>query len=109
MEDIDFSDDFCRFVQAHLPSVEAVEVLLAAFRNRDVPLAQGSAQQREAFRAAGLLDDTLRYRASGELDARVQTLAKAYDERPVTLFRLVYALRDHKIRSFADAFKLRKD
>jgi hypothetical protein len=38
----------------------------------------------------------------------VATLAQAYEERPVTLIRLIYALRDRKIRSFADAFKLRK-
>ena len=44
-----------------------------------------------------------------EQHAWVQTLAKAYEERPVTLFRLIYALRDRKIQSFADAFKLRKD
>jgi|SRR5687767_3379133 hypothetical protein len=109
MEDVDFSDEFCRFVQAHLPSVEAVELLLAAFRNPDVALEQGPAKQREAFRDAGLLDDAMRYHASGEQHAWVQTLAKAYEERPVTLFRLIYALRDRKIQSFADAFKLRKD
>jgi hypothetical protein len=35
-------------------------------------------------------------------------LAQAYKERPVTLFRVIYALRDLKIQSFADAFKLRR-
>jgi hypothetical protein len=38
----------------------------------------------------------------------VRTLAQAYNERPVTLIRMIYALRDPKIQSFADAFKLRK-
>ena len=94
MEDVDFSDEFCRFVQAHLPSVEAVERLLGARRNPD-------AKELEALRAAGLSED--------QLERHVATLARAYEERPVTLFRLVYALRDQKIRSFADAFKLRKD
>jgi len=37
----------------------------------------------------------------------VRTLARAYQERPVTLIRVIYALRDTKIQSFADAFKLR--
>jgi len=51
----------------------------------------------------------VRYRpATAQLDAHVRTLAKAYEERPVTLIRIIYALRDGKIRSFADAFKLRK-
>ena len=39
----------------------------------------------------------------------VRTLAQAYNDRPVTLTRMIYALRDPKIQSFADAFKLRKD
>lgn len=94
MEDVDFSDEFCRFVQAHLPSVEAVERLLAAFRNPD-------AKEIVALRASGL--------SEADIARHVATLAQAYEQRPVTLFRLVYALRDRKIQSFADAFKLRKD
>src|SRR5918996_4353557 len=103
MEDVDFSDAFCRFVQAHLPSVEAAEVLLAAFRNPDAPCERSP--QRESFQAAGLLDAAGRYRPASEaLHGFVQTLAKAYEERPVTLIRLIYALRDRKIGSVADAF-----
>ena len=110
MEDIDFSDAFCRFVQAHLPSVERAEVLIAAFRGADAPGETGTPADRQALRAAGLLDEHLRYKPAGEdLDALVRTLAQAYEQRPVTLIRLIYALRDSKIRSFADAFKLRKD
>lgn len=94
MEDTDFSDDFCRFVQAHLPSVEAVERMLAAARNPD-------AKELAALRAAGV--------SEADIARHLATLAQAYEERPVTLFRLLYALRDRKIQSFADAFKLRKD
>jgi hypothetical protein len=108
VEDADFSDQFCRFVQLHLPSVDAAELLLAAFRNPQVGLEPG--KDAEALRAAGLLDENLRYRpASEELARHVATLAQAYEERPVTLVRVIYALRDHKIRSFAEAFKLRKN
>ena len=110
MEDIEFSDAFCRFVQAHLPSVERAEVLIAAYRNPGAPADTGTPANREALRAAGLLDELLRYRpASADVDALVRTLAQAYEQRPVTLIRLIYALRDSRIRSFADAFKLRKD
>jgi hypothetical protein len=35
------------------------------------------------------------------------TLSRLYMERPVTLFRVIYALRDSAIHTFADAFKLR--
>ena len=79
MEDADFSDDFCRFLQAHVPSVEAAEQLISR-----------------------------RHSAPAELASHVAMLAKAYEERPVTLFRIIYALRDANIRSFADAFKVRK-
>lgn len=121
MEDVDFSDEFCRFVQTQLPSVDAAELLLALYRSPDASWQEVltavpgmdepvAARQLEAFRGAGLLDPELRYRpASAELARHVATLAQAYERRPVTLVRLVYALRDRKIRSFADAFKLRKD
>jgi hypothetical protein len=83
MEDADFSDDFCRFIQVHVPSVPAAEALIALWRERGA--------------------------AEPGMEGYVRTLAQAYEERPVTLIRLIYALRDSKIRSFADAFKLRKD
>jgi hypothetical protein len=126
VEDIDFSDAFCRFVQVQLPSVDAAELLLVVLNEPDVAWQAKAAVERlpagvnlteadaakhlQAFQAAGLLDSTLRYRpATPELGGFVETLAKAYEERPVTLIRLIYALRDRKIRSFADAFKLRRD
>jgi hypothetical protein len=31
-----------------------------------------------------------------------------YNERPVTLVRVIYSPKDDKIRSFADAFRLKK-
>ena len=83
MEDADFSDDFCNFIQRHVPSVPAAEALIARWReNGQLPLTG--------------------------TEGHVRTLAQAYEQRPVTLIRLIYALRDGKIRSFADAFKLRK-
>ena len=107
MEDADFSDEFCRFVQASVPSVEAAELLLAACRDPGQALDPG--KHADGLRAAGLLDEALRYRpASQALGAHVEMLAHAWEERPVTLIRLIYALRDGKIRSFADAFKVRR-
>jgi hypothetical protein len=46
--------------------------------------------------------------ASEPLGAHVRTPGRAYRERPVTLIRVIYALRDKKIQSFADAFKMRR-
>jgi hypothetical protein len=51
----------------------------------------------------------VRYRpASEELRMYGDMLALAYKERPVTLIRMIYALRDSRIQTFADAFKLRR-
>ncbi len=129
MLDADFSDDFCRFIQTTIPDVDAAELLLAVSAQPEVwwepaqlggkvRLARGitdveAARYFETFQNRGLLatgpDRRFRYRPkSEELAAHVRTLATAYNERPVTLIRMIYALRDAKIRSFADAFKLRR-
>jgi hypothetical protein len=43
-----------------------------------------------------------------ELDGLVRALTRVYNERPVTLVRMIYAPADEKIRSFADAFRIKK-
>jgi hypothetical protein len=129
VEDADFSDAFCRFIHANLPTVDAAELLLVVFRHPEVAWRPAQAVERlpagvnlseadaakhlQTFRSNGLAaagpEQTFSYRpATEELNAHVKTLAKAYEERPVTLIRLIYALRDSKIRSFAEAFRLRK-
>lgn len=127
MEDSAFSDEFCAFLQATVPSVDAAELLLGLRtrpdRSWDVREAAQSVQGTireidalrylELFQARALViahpERRFQYQpATSELAALVETLARAYNERPVTLFRMIYALRDDKIRSFADAFKIRK-
>ena len=44
-----------------------------------------------------------------ELDQAVADLAKAYADRRVTVIGLIFSKPVDKIRSFADAFRLRKD
>ena len=128
MEDAQFSDEFCRFLQTTVPSVDAAEQLLLLMRDparwwsaaemvgalRPAPLTEADVTRTlETFLARGLIaqaaDKRVQYHPGGEeLDGYARTLAQAYSERPVTLIRVIYALRDSKIRSFADAFKLRK-
>jgi len=86
MEDAEFSDAFCGFIQKNIPTVEAAERLL------------------EAYRPGGTVPPPF----GEEHRAHLDTLARAYNERPVTLVRIIYALRDSRIRSFAEAFRLRK-
>jgi hypothetical protein len=128
MEDADFSDEFCRFLQRAIPAVDAAELLLlladrpeawwqpmdaVAALSRSGLTQPEAARYLDVFAGAGVIeraeDGRVRYRAATEEDARhVRTLAQAYEERPVTLIRMIYALRDSKISTFADAFRLRK-
>ena len=129
MEDSAFSQEFLGFIRAAIPSVSAAELLLLLFRQperwwtlhdllRELP-ADASISETDAggcvetLRACRLVEfdeeKRIRYRAASDaLEAQVRTLAQAYEERPVTLIRMIYALRDSTIRSFADAFKFRK-
>ena len=130
MEDADFPDDFCRFIQRSIPSVEAAEILLLLRKSPErswttaeiVEALRGSitlqeadaARMIEGLQSRGLLaldaDRRARYRtSSAELEQYSQRLALAYVQRPVTLIRMIYALRDTRIQSFADAFKIRKN
>ena len=128
MPDIEFSDEFCRFLQSAIPGVDAAELLLLLQRDptrewslpelaaalRPAPLSEADIGRfLESFVARGLVaqgsEKRVQYHpGSDELGGYVRTLAQAYSERPVTLIRVIYALRDSKIRSFADAFKLRR-
>ena len=125
MEDVEFSDEFCRFVQAAIPAVDAAELLLVFYRKPDAAfstqdavaklgpgIARGDADRYiSVFVARGLIepvDGRYRYRPQNGEAAHIETLSQAYQQRPVTLIRVIYALRDSRIQTFADAFKLRK-
>jgi hypothetical protein len=129
MEDAAFSDDFCRFLRTAVPTVDAAELLLLLQREPErwwtaeeaagALLPGASVKEAEVvryfgiFQGAALLaigpDKRAQYRpAFAALEAHVRILAQAYSERPVTLIRVIYALRDSSIQSFADAFKLKR-
>lgn len=129
MEDSDFSEAFFAFIHTTVPSVSVAELILLISGQRDrwwtVPEVRrelpadvnitesGIAAAMETLRARGLVEadsgKRSRYRPASEaLEAHVRTLAQAYNQRPVTLIRMIYALRDSRIQSFADAFKFRK-
>lgn len=114
MEDAAFSDRFCSFLRAAVPNVTAAELILELRARGEQGVRPRSHPDRvlmEAFVGQGIaeaLADGFVYRASGEIDGCVATLAQAYRERPVTLFRVIYALRDGHVQSFADAFRVRK-
>jgi hypothetical protein len=126
--DPDFTDDFCHFLQRCVANVDAAELLLAMFRSPErwwrpaelsvqlesiASLSEADvARALEAFQSCSLItrdsEQRVRYRPSPSHDSHLASLARLYVERPVTLFRTIYALRDTKINTFADAFKLRR-
>jgi hypothetical protein len=126
-DDPDFTDEFCGFLQRYATGVDAAELLLLLAKDppRAWELAELHAQlaalttvgESDVQRHLDVLqlgtlvtrnaDRRVRYRSSPAHDAHVATLGRLYVERPVTLFRVIYALRDAKIKTFADAFKLR--
>lgn len=114
-EDADFTDEFCQFLQSAVPAVEAAEFLLLVKGDPARPWTppEGVARYVSGLQASGLVevdsDQRVRYKPASEaLATHVAMLDKLWRERPVTLIRVIYGLRDSKIRSFADAFRLRR-
>jgi hypothetical protein len=123
VEDVQFTEAFFKFLQSNIASVDAAEVLLLLYRNAERNWSAAEVLSRlgpvlseaevgrilEDFRTKGLLSEGYRYvPGDTEAAAHVNTLALAYDERPVTLFRLIYALRQTGLQALADAFRLRR-
>jgi hypothetical protein len=125
MDNLDFTEEFCRFLQETIPAVDAAELLLCyrghpetAFAVEEAVaklgpgISTGDAEKYlRLFEAQGLIGQVeggYRYRPESELAPQVERLALAYNRRPVTLIRVIYAFRDSGIKSFAEAFRLRK-
>jgi hypothetical protein len=122
----DFTDDFCAFLQASVVTVDAAELLLLLEEGRAADWSaseltaklspQGIVSEAEiakyldVLEGGGLIDrgndGRVRYRPSVANDPHVATLRRLYVERPVTLFHVIYALRDSKIKTLADAFRI---
>ena len=124
--DADFPQELCALIQESLPNLEAAEALLLLHHHPDRPwkaadviaglhptvISEAAVRNYlDAFSGRGLVarrgSDAWQYEpASPELNALVEALDRAHKRRPVTLVRLIYNL---KIRSFADAFKIKRD
>lgn len=123
----DLPENLLNFLQAAVPSFPAAEFLVflsthpgpwkpPELTHAVEPMSIAAAEADEylaLFKAAGLLADKpggLTFApATPALEADIAALTQAYNERPVTLIRTINALADHKLQSFADAFKLKKN
>jgi predicted transcriptional regulator len=118
-------DAVLSFVDRHIESIEHLEVLLvlaaqeksfsAAEIFQKIQSSQASVDQRlESLVKAGLLaresDGKFRFAPKdNETRQLVKELAGAYKTRPVRIIEAIYARKTDAVRSFADAFKFRKD
>lgn len=128
MSDPDFPEALRSFIREMIPSIDAAELLVMLALNParaytvdgaveamrptavTVPAARRYLMH---FHAQGLVahgsGESYQYSpASPELDEAVRALTQVFNARPVTLVRMIYAPKDEKIRSFADAFRLKK-
>lgn len=125
-DDTDFTDDFCNFLQRCVVNVDAAELVLS-FAAPDVTSLTTQELTARLARTANvtevdvgrlldrlvscgvlerLPDQRFGFRSQSGDRRHVDTLGRLYVERPVTLFRMIYALRDSKIKTFSDAFDL---
>jgi len=123
-----FPQSLLEFIQSCVPTFQAAEVLLffASHPDRDFSVEEVVAQMRPTvitvpavkeytalFATQDLVTDAHGRFRYGPLSAAhehaIGELARAYDERPVTLIRVIYGVADSKIQSFADSFKLQED
>ena len=127
MEDPDFPESLRAFIREHIPDVDAAELLLKLAREpgrsydlalllgelRPTAISEAAARRHLThFEERGLVGSqagSYSYRPStADADRCVQALMRVYNARPVTMVRVIYALRDERIRSFADAFRIKK-
>jgi DNA-binding MarR family transcriptional regulator len=122
-------DEVKRFLEANIDSLEQLEILRLLgedpqkewhaadlAREAQTPLPTIGAHL-SALQARGLLttqtrgaDLLCRYGPSTpELRNRLDQLLQVYRERPVTMINLVYSRARETLKSFAEAFRLRKE
>lgn len=116
------------FIRDYIQSVEQLEILLLLYQHpdkewtpnavskeiRSTPIS--TAKRLSDLKAARLVDEksgsekVYTYRpATAELSKQIAELADTYATMRVTVIDLIFSKPVDKIRTFADAFKLRED
>jgi hypothetical protein len=125
---VELPSSLIRFIRASVPTYQAAEVLLflaahpeRAFTPEEIgasmkPTVLTVADARHylaLFLSQGLIverEGGFAYRpASGDLARSIAELAHAYNERPVTLIKVISTMTDGGLRSFADTFDRRTE
>ncbi len=127
MHESELPNGVSRFITHHIHSVEQLEILLLLHRHperawsadavaRELRIAPESAGERlegmvhhRLFVRQGVSPKEYRYGPENmKLDDTVRDLAAEYMKRRVMVINLIYSKPIHKIRTFADAFRLTK-
>ena len=126
MHHAELTEELDKFIRACVPNLDAAELLLVLARRpvRSFALAElirkmGSTGITETiarryldqFSACGVVTQIGKRYQFSPVDAKAQRIAdaleKLYNEKPVTLVRMIYNAKDARIRAFADAFQLK--
>ena len=121
----DFPDDVKRFINEHVESLAQLEVLLmiraAADRSWTAQAIAGKLSIMPEMSSALLADlvrhgfatkdqQRFQYRSAGEeTDRLIDRLAQLYVERRVAVTTEIYSKPLNKVKTFADAFRFRKE
>lgn len=124
----DFPADLKQFIACNVSSVAQLEALLMLREKRNnswtaeqvgralYTSAEAVSLQLAELQKLGLLEaepasmPKYRYKpCNADVEQKVDQLATMYSERRVTVITLIYSQPMDKVRSLADAFKLRKD
>lgn len=117
-------EDLLAFVRSTVRTVWSLELLILLRRDRSRSWTEAElvrelrasttsiAQALAAFETAGLItrsaDGLLSYApASAALDLICERLEKIYQERPLAVVNAIMAAPDERLRSFADAFRIK--
>jgi hypothetical protein len=129
LSDAGIPQHVAEFLDQHVNSIVQVEVLLLLQRSPDVSFTAATVGKELRIDAAwaaaelaylaghGLLVSTndpgepsFRYQpATDALRAAVEGLSRAYTQRRVSVITRIFSKPSDKIRTFADAFRIRKD
>jgi DNA-binding transcriptional ArsR family regulator len=119
-------EDVERFIAEHIDSLERLEILLLlrSRRSRELTPAEVTAELRlgpssapaqlEALRDRGFVErggepPSFRYAPDApEKERLTSELARCYLDRRVTVIKQIFSPRSDPVRSFADAFDLRR-
>lgn len=124
-----FPEEIKSFMDQYIDSIEQLEILrvlgqrpneewTATTLSREAQIKpQAIAAHLATLQARGLLSSSTHGQEvlwrcaprTPELETGVRQLLQCYQERPVTMIRMVYARANEVLKTFADAFRIRKE